>query len=350
MTDVHEQTIRQFLEPLRSIEPVTRPTPHTSRWQQRGMRIVEYAAIAVGVVALVGAIAFLSHRSGSAQPAGIGTMARHSPFAAARGWITVGGDTVWAFNPTDPTRRVVLWHHPGDPMAWSKDGTKLLIDGFNAGFVVVDADGSVTRIAPSKDSAGGTFTRDGSAVIYSRLGSIYRVSSHGGHAHTIGTGMMPFFTGGLLSPDGTTLALQTNGATTLNIANGHQHTVLTAAQVKALNHDTIANQVSPLAWYPDGTRLLMIAVNQSVTHCHTFSIGLDGRGYQRVGPKGFCPIRATYSGDGSHFAFLLSTHPGRFGQFGILPTAAGSQHLREFQIPHTMLSINLAWNPLNARG
>ena len=351
MTDVHEQTIRQFLEPLRSIEPVIRPTPHTSsRRPQRGRHVVEYAAIALGAVALVGAIAFLSHRSGGAQPAGSRTVARPGPFAKARGWITVGGDTVWAFDPTDPARRVVLWHHRGDPMAWSKDGTKLLIDGLNAGFVVVDADGSVTRIAPSEKSAGGAFTRDGSEVIYSRLGNIYRVSTHGGRAHVIATGMLPFFTGGLLSPDGTTLALQTNGATTLNIANGHQHTVLTAAQVKALNHDKLANQVSPLAWYPDGTRLLMIALNQSATHCYTFSIGLDGRGYQRVGPKGFCPMRATYSGDGSHFAFLLSTHPGRFGQFGILPTAAGSHHLREFQIPHTMLSINLAWNPLRARG
>ncbi len=55
MTDVHEQTIRQFLEPLRSIEPVTRPTPHTARRPQRGRHVVEYAAIALGVVALVGA-------------------------------------------------------------------------------------------------------------------------------------------------------------------------------------------------------------------------------------------------------------------------------------------------------
>ena len=39
------------------------------------MHVVEYAAIALGVVALVGVIAFLSHRSGSAQPAGSGTVA-----------------------------------------------------------------------------------------------------------------------------------------------------------------------------------------------------------------------------------------------------------------------------------
>ena len=36
----------------------------------------------------------------------------------------------------------------------------------------------------------------------------------------------------MLSPDGTTLALQTDEATTLNIATGQRHTVLTAAQVK----------------------------------------------------------------------------------------------------------------------
>ncbi len=170
-------------------------------------------------------------------------------------------------------------------------------------------------------------------MIYSRLGTVYRVSAHGGRAHVIATGALPGSTGGMLSPDGTTLALQTDEVTTLNIANGQQHTVLTAAQVKALNHDKLANQISPLAWYPDGTRLLMIALNQSATHCYTFSIGLDGRGYQRVGPKGLCPIRVTYSGDGSHFAFLLSEHPGRFGQFGILPTAEGPHQLRGFQIP-----------------
>ena len=80
---------------------------------------------------------------------------------------------------------MVLWHHPGDPLEWSRDGTKLLIDGFNAGFFVVDSDGSATRIARGTNSAGGTFTRDGSAVIYSRLGKLYRVSAHGGRAHLI---------------------------------------------------------------------------------------------------------------------------------------------------------------------
>ena len=185
MTDVDEQAIGEFLEPLRSIQPVTRPAAHPARRQQRGMRLVEYAAIMLGVVALVGAIAFLSHRSKGVQPAGSRTVAGHGPtrgpFAIARGWLTVGGESVWAFDPSDPARRVVLWNQPGDPIAWSKDGTKLLIDGFNAGYVVVDADGSVARIAPRSDS--GSFTRDGSAVIYSRLGRLYRVSAHGGRAH-----------------------------------------------------------------------------------------------------------------------------------------------------------------------
>ena len=70
------------------------------------MRVAEYAGIVLGVVALVGAIAFLSHhRSGSVRPAGSGTVAGHGqtrgPFAVARGWLTVGGETVWAFDPAD---------------------------------------------------------------------------------------------------------------------------------------------------------------------------------------------------------------------------------------------------------
>ena len=167
MTDIHEQTIQEFLEPLRSIEPVKRPAARTARRQQPGMRVAEYAGIVLGVVAVVGAIAFLSHhRSGSVRPAGSGTVAGHGQargaFAVARGWLTVGGETVWAFDPVDPARRVVLWHHPGDPLEWSRDGTKLLIDGFNGGFFVVDADGSVTRVARGRSS--GSFTRDGSEV------------------------------------------------------------------------------------------------------------------------------------------------------------------------------------------
>ena len=184
-------------------------------------------------------------------------------------------------------------------------------------------------------------------MIYSRQGRVYRVSAHGGRARVIAMGMMPFFAGDLLSPDGRTLALQTNGVTTINIATGHRRTVLTAAQVKALNHDQLANEISPLAWYPDGTRLLMIALNQSRTHCYTFAIGLDGRGYERVGPKGFCPLRATYSGDGGHFAFVSVSNASDSASCRrprALTTCANSRS------PQTVISINLAWNPLRARG
>jgi hypothetical protein len=353
VTDTHEQAIQEFLEPLRSVQPVTRPAPHLGRSRRRGVPLIGYAAIVIGMIALVAAISLLSHKSASPQPAGSGPVTDHGPthgaFATARGWITVGGAVVQAFDPSDPARRVVLWHHPGEPLAWSAAGTKLLIDGYKAGFIVLRADGSTTHIAPSKDSAGGVFARDGSQVIYSRRGKVYRVSTSGGRAHVIGAGMMPFFTGGLLSPDGSTLALQSNGVTTMNVANGRQETVLTAAQVESFNHDKLANQISPLAWYPDGTRLLMIALNQRATHCYTFTVGLDGRGYERVGPRGFCPLRATSSGDGSQFAFLLSTHPGRFGQFATLPSAEEPHHLRKFQIAGSHFSINLAWNPLEPR-
>ena len=143
MTDVHEQTIQEFLEPLRSIEPVTRPAAHTARRQQRGMRVVEYAASCWAWSRWSVLIAFLSHhRSGSARPAGSGTVGgarpdtrrvRQAPGAGSRWAVRRCGRST----QSDPARRVVLWHHPGDPVEWSRDGTKLLIDGFNAGFVVV---------------------------------------------------------------------------------------------------------------------------------------------------------------------------------------------------------------------
>jgi hypothetical protein len=62
----------------------------------------------------------------------VGTTARSpqpsSTFGRVGGWIAYSsGDGIWAVDPARPERRIRLGRADGDPIAWSSDGTKLLI-------------------------------------------------------------------------------------------------------------------------------------------------------------------------------------------------------------------------------
>src|SRR5215211_6807376 len=50
------------------------------------------------------------------------------PFSQVGGWIAYSSsDGIWAVDPARPERRIRLGRADGDPIAWSSDGTKLLI-------------------------------------------------------------------------------------------------------------------------------------------------------------------------------------------------------------------------------
>ena len=106
-------------------------------------------------------------------------------FSEVGGWIVYGNeDGIWAVDPArpgDPNSQIQLSTETGTPLAWSSDGSKLLILRRNtAGPDAVATSSSSTRTAPRHTwprargghagevhgDRGGSFSPDGSQVIY----------------------------------------------------------------------------------------------------------------------------------------------------------------------------------------
>jgi YD repeat-containing protein len=111
--------------------------------------------------------------SASGEPQGI--------FSEVGGWIAYANEEgIWAVNPTPggtPSDRIQLSERPGEPIAWSSDGSKLLIrrevpdatrdPGTDFDLFVLNADGTETRLTWNPASGRtGSFTPDGSKVVY----------------------------------------------------------------------------------------------------------------------------------------------------------------------------------------
>jgi hypothetical protein len=114
---------------------------------------------------------------------------RH-PFAAIRGWIVYGGhdegiygdEGIWAIDPTHPggdrPSRIRLSDQSGQPVAWSRDGSKLLIfrrffEGgtYWANVSLLNANGVVKRVLRRKNLQFASLSPDGLQVIYSTFAS-----------------------------------------------------------------------------------------------------------------------------------------------------------------------------------
>ena len=281
--------------------------------------------VAAGTLAMlvIVALAFAAHDRRDATPAA----PRHVDtgiFSNTHGWITLSGQQVIALNPENRKQARVLFRSPGEPIAWSRDGSQLLIAG-TRGFGVLHANGSWTRLDGS-NASGGSFTPDGSRVIYADNGTIWSVPANGGKRVAIARGrvgktyMMPYFTGGQLSPDGKTLVYRPGWTTprTISIAlmnsdGSNQRQLVSYPQVLKLmgypdwRHSDI-NDISAVAWVGNGSEVLFIALNQSTTRCALFAVNTDGSHLRRWGPRGLCPARTAASPDGRHLAFTVLIH------------------------------------------
>jgi WD40-like Beta Propeller Repeat len=274
-------------------------------------------------------------------------------FSEVGGWIAYGDKGgIWAVDPTrpgDPNERIQLSSERGTPLAWSRDGSKLLIQSWvrprspaPARLYVLNADGTQTALATSRDwcsdgisycGSGGSFSADGSQVIYAApsegmwRSSIYVVDTQGGTPRVLlpagrrlfpytGHGHSTWLSNPTYSPDGTQIAYL-------------DHILDSGAQLRVMNADGSGVRIllhragSPpatgyhiynLTWSPDGERL---AWGGSTG---IFVVGAGGSELTLAIPNGAYPY---WSPDGTRIAYLIDgklevaapdgTHVQRFG-------------------------------------
>jgi Tol biopolymer transport system component len=238
-------------------------------------------------------------------------------FGQVGGWIAYGGvDGIWAVDPARPNRRIWLSGAGRDPIAWSSDGTKLLIRRTSPrrldGLYVLEANATETRLTDGGDPTGGSFSPDGSEIVYAdRVGegpAIYAQKLDGGAPRLIlrstrrvsfpdGRSAPAFVYEPALSPDGTRIAYfdgmyDHSHHLWVASADGRERRLVLGKEVSAPGH------VRSLTWAPNGEWLAFVTDN---------SISLvrpDGTGLRRVASPGVTAPGVQWSPDGSRIAYL----------------------------------------------
>ena len=303
------------------------PRSHAERLRA-SIAVAAALAVLAGSLALVArALRSDSNRHPADQPppaSGLGIPV--GSFGQINGWITYAdADGLLAVDPADPRSLVRLALEPlaVRPLAWSKDGSRLLFVRWHPGQEVADlvvrtSDGTEVVVAhrvPNLGASGGSFTPDGSAVVYAKDGSIYEVASGGGRPQVLVAGHRT--NGGLvfsrvaLSPDGTRLAYLatvfegTNDGAGLIVSNldGSRGHVVAGSMLAP------AGDVNGVAWSPDGTRLAFGGVADQFAS-QVYVVNADGshvRALTSVAQGSWNGV-PTWSPDGSRIAFQSFQH------------------------------------------
>jgi dipeptidyl aminopeptidase/acylaminoacyl peptidase len=294
------------------------------------------------------------------------------PFGQVGGWIAYSSDDgIWAVDPVLGERRIRLSRAKGNPIAWSSDGTKLLIrrglPGPRAGLSVLQADGTETHLIDGADDpTGGSFSPDGSEVVYAagpwERSAIYAVSSDGGAPRLIlrstrrisfpdGHSALAFAYHPALSPDGGRIAYfdgmydHSHNLWVVN-ADGTGRRVVLDDELSAPGH------MRALTWAPDG-EWLAFATDGSI-----YVVRPDGTGLRRVVSGGFVTAPAVqWSPDGSRIAYLRTgqTCVSWTGKDKDLTCAAGALSIVNVdggyeQVIEGLRTPEIAWIAWNPRG
>jgi Tol biopolymer transport system component len=236
-------------------------------------------------------------------------------FADVRGWIAYGNDEgIWAVNPNagESSEPVQLTQRPGEPVAWSADGSKLLIRGEysdatrfpfdDLALYVLDSGGSSTLLVKEPDWGTGAISPDGQEVVYGHTtqhgnepwrSGLYVVDTDGGEPRllleagertypdanrqpdTFATALgSPAF-----SPDGTQIAYFDgmgdwgNSLWVMNADGSGSQAVIDCRSNPACPDQGAFGHYNSLVWSTDGTHL---AFNESIG----WIVGVDGSGLE----------------------------------------------------------------------
>ena len=215
-------------------------------------------------------------------------------FAGVHGFIAYTyGLEIWAVDPNHPANRIFLGSSHGlMPIAWSRDGSRLLLlerrDSGTAGIkwdlCVMNADGSQTRLTSEGLTREGSFSPDGTKVVFSREADhgLYVVDAKGGTPQLI-------------------------AKATANVGS--------------------------LAWSPDGSRIAYIESEEPPMAFAIWTVKPDGTDPRRLVDLRNCRGGAcseggglAWSPDGSMLAFHSSPDSGGSVRTGIFVVRAGGPH------------------------
>ena len=293
-------------------------------WRTSPMKRLAFAVAAVAVLAVSGtALSALIPRFGigsdptpTEQPS-----TRLGIFEPVAGRIVYGNISgIWGIDPmapADPATRVQLMADAGTPLAWSSDGTRLLVTLGSPGeehLVLLHADGSETQLTDRPMSIGdATFSADGSRVLFAATEptdgewAVYSIDADGGPATVLTSRIRPTPAAVTFSPDGTRIAYvlwgggdHSHPVWVMNADGTGAHEIVTNDTVMAASH--VSDRRGGLAWSPAGDR---IALGLEGT-IYTFAI--DGSDFTRA-MLGNSPL---WSPDGSQLVNRGSGtwHPG----------------------------------------
>jgi Tol biopolymer transport system component len=276
------------------------------RDRKRRNQRIGAGALAI-IIALVSFAALARAFSGAERPADAPKPKPQGIFSEVHGWIAFGlQDGIWAVNPTPgsmPTDRIQLSERAGEPLAWSSDGSKLLIsrqvtDGTpdptpDGDLFILNANGAETRLTWDDADPTGSFSPDGSKVVYDATtypanrkewrSRIYVVEADGGSRRLLlASGLRKYADGNfhtalfnpVFSPDGAQIAYfdgMGDWGNTLRVMNAD------GSGVRVLS-DQEFGHVYHLAWSPDGSRLAFSEKYGGAV----WIVGVDGAGLTEV--------------------------------------------------------------------
>ena len=285
--------------------------------------------LAIATAIIAGAVSIGAGRS-ERLPAGDPTPAPSDDlgiFAPVAGRIVYGDrDGIWGIDPVSPPdrdARALLTSARGQPLEWSRDGTRLLMvkgirgEGGPTDLAVLHADGSETLVT-KRWVPGATISPDGTRVVFATKDALWSFDVGDGRpvvllrkdaarlidAETGMPGKNELY-GPQFSPDGTKIAFVYG-------ASDHGHSIWVMKADGSDPHLIVANDTTAgighpydsLAWSPAGDRIAFGLWGA------TYTFAPDGSGFARA-VEGVNP---NWSPDGSQLAYALPCRQDEYEQ------------------------------------